>query len=208
MVSVVALPVYLDFPEDILVGLANGDFTRFGSVIRNSTSIVAHLPEVAGPPSEKVIEDVAGAVGKNGKAVLIGIGVTVCAIGGTLLWRRWRKGRAKPSSLASVSLFNDETVRYLAAMRDGTLSPERVDALILAIDSFVEESKVGDVTLEVSREESEAFLTVVTDYTRRFAEANSVPLDEIPEATSSGGGPIVDLRERLEAQKLIFQRAA
>ena len=78
------IQVFYEVPDDILFGLASGEMSRFGSVVRGATAIAAHLKEVQPPVAEdaSVIQKIATAA-RNPKVVGVAAGAAaVTVVGG------------------------------------------------------------------------------------------------------------------------------
>lgn len=210
-----------DIPEEILSKILSGEHKRFGSVVRNGRQIYTHLKEVSVPTEGVDIDELRSAAAaslKNPK-VLLGLGaafaVTATVVGGVAYWAGTKKAKAATdtpeaaSTPESVLEYNAALRAYLEAVQSGTIDSAVLERLDSALEAIQSESRDGDLTLDFSTEQSTALVSLVTDYTRKLAEANEVQFSEVPEApTTSDGNPIVDLRHRLEIQKRIIDDAA
>lgn len=204
------VPVAYDIPEDILAGLVSGALTRFGSVVRDRTGIIAHLKEVDLPAGDHAPAGAAIAAALKNPKVLIGLGVVVlAAAGGVAIWATKKKSLGQPGVPISVSEYNAALAAYLEAIQNGSLNVDVLDRLISALAAVKTDTDAGDITIEFSVGQSEALVNLVADYTRTLAEANSVDLgDPAAPTPSSTDNPIVDLRHWLELQKRTFDEAA
>ncbi|WP_044495327.1 hypothetical protein [Nesterenkonia massiliensis] len=209
-----------DIPEEILSKILSGEHKRFGSVVRNGRQIYTHLKEVSVPTEGVDIDELRSAAAaslKNPK-VLLGLGaavaVTVVTASGVAYWAGTKKAKVAntpevASTPRSVLEYNAALRAYLEAVQSGTIDSAVLERLDSALEALQSESRDGDLTLDFSTEQSTALVSLVTDYTRKLAEANEVQFGEVPEApTTSDGNPIVDLRYRLEIQKRIIDDAA
>lgn len=168
--------VWFEVPEPYGRQLAAGTATRFGSVVRSGSGIVAHLKEVS-PPTEAA-EDVLARALKVlwSKKALIVIGVVVLAVLGALLAMRatlrlLRRRRAKRAELAMA----DAQVAYLAAIKEQRMSPEAVSGLASALDEF--EARVIGAKLDVDGEppsELRELVQLASAYGTELALANNV----------------------------------
>ena len=206
-----AVQVALNYTPEVLAGVANGLLTVNGSVVRNMAGqIVAHLQEIKLPakPTFDVSRFAANLKDPKVLAVL-GIGILV-TIGVTALVAN----RQKPESESAptprgIVTYNDSLSAYLIAINTGNLSADVIDRMIASLDSLQSTIDSGEVAIDASAEQSASLLTVVREYTSKFAEANDFELGDIEEPTSdSPSDSIASLRSYLEIQKIIIDRAA
>lgn len=206
------VPIYVDIPDDILAGLVTGDLMRFGTVVRDSKEIIAHLPEVDRlPEADESLASTAHGSALGNEKLLIGLGIAAVAAAGTALtfYLIKRRRRSKSEIPTCVASYNASLVAYLAAVQDGTLDAGLVDRMISALEAVKEETDSGNMTIELSVQQSEALIGMFATYIRMLAEANSLEVGEILESTPPlEVSPIVDLRRYLEAQREIFRRSA
>lgn len=205
------VPVAYDIPEDILAGLVSGALTRFGSVVRDHTGIIAHLKEIDLSGSNDAPDgDVIAAALRNSK-VLVGLGVVVilAAAGGLAIWAAKKKSVDQPVVPSSVREYNAALAAYLEAIQDGSLNVDILYRVISALEAIETEVQAGEIKIEFTAGASEALVNLVAEYTRTFAEANSVDLNDRKDVSlHSPDSPIVDLRHWLEVQKGLFDEAA
>lgn len=87
--------VAYDVPEDMFAKLSTGELSRFGSVVRDSTRIVAHLKEATGASSDQVRDVVKCAGVLNDPRVLAGLGlVVVVPVAAVFIWSVAKKKSA------------------------------------------------------------------------------------------------------------------
>lgn len=215
------VPVAYDIPEDIHRNLLTGEWTRFGSVVRDGERIVTHLREVPLP-----VEDIgetesasAAAAFQKSSMTLLGLGiaavVAAAVVGGVAYWigTKRAKAAAETAEVASpppsVLEYNEALTAYLEAVQSGTIDSALLNRLDAALEAVQSELRDGELKLDFSIEQSTALVSLVIDYTRKLAEANAVQIDEHAEVPStSEGNPIVDMREWLAIQKRILDDAA
>lgn len=188
------IQVFYEVPPDLAVGLATGDMTRFGSVVRGSSQIVAHLKEVQAPrkPSEGAVQRLAAAARdpKVMMPVLVVSAATAVVGGGALLVV---KHQQRVDALVAA------LTEYLAAVRKGQLGPDDINRVLAALDDVPRFALRHDAFAPLVRE--------VVLITQKLAEANSY---ELPEAASDvkSGGSLVQLRSSLNSQLDIMRDAA
>lgn len=198
--------VWFEIPEPYGSQLAAGTATRFGSVVRNGSRIVAHLKEV--PPPAEVAEDVLGRALRVlwSKKALIVIGIVVLVVVGALLVLRTtlklvRRRRAKRAERA----VSNAQVAYLAAIRERRMTPEVVSGLASALDEL--EARVTGARLDVDGEppsDLRDLAQLACDYGTELALANNVTALRDP-SEDLAGLSTRQLIERLRAE-LAMQR--
>lgn len=196
-------------PPELEAGLQSGDLTRCGGVVRDSAGrIVKHLDELQPPAKhEDAVARLAAALRQRSFVTGL-VGAMAVAGGGAFVAVRRRRGAGAPEYVRDyeVSLRS-----YLEAVREGRLDEEAIDRLISALDAVVVRSDGhGDgIRLDFSTEQAEMLVDVVVGFTRQLAEANSIDLARLQDATPApGDGTVVDLRQHLVVQKKIFADAA
>lgn len=212
------VPVSVDVPPEIYAGLLTGKYTRIGSVVREGGKIVkhldeAHIPEQVSSSSEfrgvSLLKDVF-----TRKNVLIGIGVVaVTAAVGTLTYYTVKshldKKNAEIEIPKCVAEFNNSFCEYLDAIQSGKLDVNIVNRLISDLDEINENYSVGNIKIDFSTERLNSLMNLVSDYTQKFAGANSYEYNAL-EVTDiePEDGTLINLRHYLEIQKQVFERAA
>lgn len=187
------MQVVYEVPDEIMAGLISGDLTRFGSVVRGSTAILAHLKEVEGPALQlpsgvgpKVLALVkspaVAAIAAAGAVMAVGAGGVAYA-----LQRRQRRIEALTSALAA----------YLEAVRQGRLDAEAVEN--------VKNAALGLPRFGVRQQAFEPLVREVVAITRQFAELNAQQLPELEADVREGS--LEQLRASLEAQARIIREA-
>jgi hypothetical protein len=207
---VVIQQVTYDIPPDIWVGLKSGEFSRFGSVVRNRKEIITHLKEVSLPGASQEGEMRRIAAGLKHPKAIAAIGLGTVILGGLVIFAaRKRKQDPKPRMPNCVENYNASLGAYLEAVRSGNLDADIINRLISDLSTVKENSDSGNIAIDFSTEQSDTLVQIVVDYTRKLAEANSIELSDLPElAPDSEENVIIDLHRHLEVQKQIFDGAA
>lgn len=203
------IQVAYDVPDEIFAGLVTGDLTRFGSVVRDSKEIIAHLKEVSLPEPDQAADAAGLAAALKSPRVLIGLGVAVVVVAGAglAIWAANRKkAPAEIEPSRPVDEYNAALADYLESIKEGRLDAETLDRLIAAIDVIRQEAADGSLTIEFAPEQAEALIELVADYARRLAAANSVEVDEPDERVDAN--PVVVLHDWLKAQRDTLDSAA
>lgn len=211
----VLIQVTYDVPADIAAGLSTAALKRFGSVVRDRTGIIQHLKEV---DVSTFADDVpqlsaAAAMMRNNPRFVIGVGastITAFALGGLAVWAvTSKKHEQQPEVPATVAEYNRALADYLDAIQNGALAEGLLDRLIAALSTVEQEASTGSMAINITTEQAAVLASIVADYTRKLAIANSIEVgtDE-EELTASTDTPIVQLRSCLEVQKRAFDRAA
>lgn len=207
-------PINIYIPPDIEAGLAAGELTKNGSVVRwvLTKAIHAHLDEV---PLEDEVPDEAGTQGlsRNAKRVLtlvaVGAGIGLCS------WYLSRKYRAPRKDIphiiehraALTTEYRTALEAYLAAIKAGVLDQMIIHRLVSAIDALTALNDGVAVPLEISSDELLVLTKFVEDHSRKLAAANDLDLPT-PGSPPSSVDQLAELRRRLVAQRAIFDEAA
>jgi hypothetical protein len=210
-IPLVEIPVSFQVPPEIALGLASGEFIRFGGVVRDSAGhIVAHLKET-GSEITKSNLDVARAVKSRGGIVVGGVLLIVLVAGsGTALWlSRNRKAQTSKRVVSCVNSYNEALVGYLAAIQDQTLDGDVVNRLVSSLEDLVLiGEELGDRVVVTSAVLPE-LLEFVVGFTKTLAEANSMSPPELEIMDQSEPqAAVVEMRLCLLAQREILDRAA
>lgn len=207
--------VAFDIPADIAKGLAAGDLTRYGGIVRNGAGqIVKHLKEVPISPAEegalKQVAQKAMSLAKNKKELFILV-IGAILVGGGIY--RAVKGKEKKEAEEAqnnaVKSFNARLTNYLNALRNESLTLNEVSNLQSAISELETELGGSDLTIEIPGEQFTALLTAIIDYTSRLSEANDNALnsDDISAGDNEKSG-LKLLSNCLAVQRQIFEKAA
>ena len=205
--------VAYDIPAKIMAGLISGELSRFGSVVRNGSRIIAHLKEVPLPVKneefhlKRVAQNIQNA--KLPASVMV-ISLSAIAVGSLAIWAaRSAKRKNKAEIPECVRSYQASLKTYLKAINDGALNAGIVDRLIRDLDLIKSNVDNGTISVDLSTEQSSELASLVLDYTRKLTQANPFSPSELEELTpGSADSPIVDLRRYLERQRQLFNRAA
>lgn len=192
-------PVAFFIPPDIQLGLDAGKLVRYGGIVRNQLGhIVTHLKEVPVPSKDPAMAQRVVSLLKDRRVVtVIVLGTATGGVAAALAIRTQVQARKCARTL------NDSLVAYLKAARDGTLDEATVSRLITDLDAAESFSTNGQVAV------ASELVALVMDYTGKLAEANSVDVGELQEATPApDDATVIDLRRHLEVQRRIFAGAA
>lgn len=204
--------VTYDIPAAYVAGLASGEFSRFGSVVRDSNRIIGHLPEVTGRPDE--VADAARRLVKSmaSKKSLLIVAVVVAVfaalvIGFVAVRRRIRRKK----ELVAETRVQSASVAYLSAISSRAMEPGFVDRMLSAIDDIEQRLRAGAAGLDATPEpELVEFAGVVSGYTARLASENGVGV--LRPACESGehltaGELIETMRRDLTVQRELWAAA-
>lgn len=188
------IQVFYEVPDDILLGLANGEMSRFGSVVRGAAAITAHLKEVQPPVAEGagVVQKIA-ATARNPMVVGVAVGAAAVTVvgGGAYMLIRKREDR--------IGELTSSLGAYLEAVRLGRLEEQDVNLVLAAIKHL---PKFG-----LPEDRLEPLVREVFLITRQLAKANSRPIPEL-ETSQQRADTIQELRLALEMQRSIFRGVA
>lgn len=192
--SGVPIPVMLDSPPDIYVGIESGELVREGGVVRNAATgaIVKHLEEGSFSIKE-VVNSVAQRVwsSKEGKIAVVSlIGVAlggVVAAGEIVANKRSDQRRSETLNAALIA--------YLNAAETGEVTVEQIDALSSAIEAARGKGSSDSVLI------AEKVVSLVEGYTVALAQANKTIWR--PER-GVNVVPLVRLERSLSAQRCIL----
>lgn len=202
--------VNLYIPPEIQARIDTKELFRIGSVVRNVATgqVFKHLDEVTGPAKNQAERAVASLRGRLRNPWVI-VGVTaagVVVVGGAALIAARKRKRA---ILDCLKNFNASLRVYLETARQGQLDVGVVFQLISDLDAVQAISVDGVIAVDLSFEQWKTLISLVGDYTRKLAEANSIDLDNVlGDTADSENDSVVDLRRYLEAQRKIFARRA
>lgn len=210
--------VAFDIPADIAKGLAAGDLTRYGGIVRNGAGqIVKHLKEVPiNPAEEGVLKQAAQkamSLAKGKKEILIPvIAIAGAALVGRVIYSAVKgkeKKEAEEAQSNTVKNFNAQLTNYLNALRSESLTLDEVSNLQSAISELETELGGGDLTIEIPGEQFTTLITAIVDYTSRLAKANDNTLnsDDISVEDNEKSG-LKLLSNCLAVQRQIFEKAA
>lgn len=199
--------ITFEIPLEIQKGIDEGTLIRFGGVVRNQAGqIVKHLREI---PVSKVDSNAIGSkimgFAKRNKYFLIGtVIVTALTVGVTYVVVRNKKNEEVKIPKCVVD-FNEAFTEYVNSIRKGNVNEEKIEKVMIALEELKMNQENGNINITFSIENTNMLLSMVSNYTIKFAEANS---SEIPEADIDKENEINSLQHFLKIQKQIFERYA
>lgn len=210
------VPVNVDVPTEIYAGLLTGKYTRVGSVVREGGQIYKHLNEAFIPEQGCASGELrmAGALKDiaNRKNILIGFGV-VAVIAGAITYYRVKSRKNKKSTEIQMpkcaANFNSSFCTYLDAIQSGNLDKDIINRLISDLEEIKENYTDGNIKIDFLSDRLTTFMNLIFDYTKKFAEANSVESNELEAPVgATGDSTFANLQHYLEVQKQIFEKVA
>lgn len=185
------IQVFYEVPSDVALGLASGEMTRIGSVVRGASRFATHLKEIQAPKKapETLAKKAIGAV--RNPVVLVSITAATVAIGtGTYLSAQRQRRAEELAGTIAV---------YLRAVREGQLDEAVVQAVLSAADDLP--------LLGIRRRAFASLVREVSMITRQLAYANLYDAPALPDPRPKEGS-IDEMRMNLESQLQIIRNAA
>ena len=198
--------IAFDVPDDIYEGLMNGTLSNFGSVVRDSKGIVAHLKQADLPLQE--VKEGAKALVKNKKLMIVGgavLLVTGAVAGGVTIANSVKKKKAEKRTPLVIKEFNTAFGEYLDAINKSKLDDTVISNLISKIEALQSTTEQGEIEMDYSSDQVKAFIKLITNYTKQLAKANDYSVRNIKVKDKS---PILELNNCLNIQKDIFDKVA
>lgn len=198
--------IAFDVPDDIYEGLMNGTLSNFGSVVRDSKGIVAHLKQADLPLQE--VKEGAKALVKNKKLMIVGgavLLVTGAVAGGVTIANSVKKKKAEKRTPLVIKEFNTAFGEYLDAINKSKLDDTVISNLISKIEALQSATEQGEIEMDYSSDQVKAFIKLITNYTKQLAKANDYSVRNIKVKDKS---PILELNNCLNIQKNIFDKVA
>lgn len=198
--------IAFDVPDDIYEGLMNGTLSNFGSVVRDSKGIVAHLKQADLPLQE--VKEGAKALVKNKKLMIVGgavLLVTGAVAGGVTIANSVKKKKAEKRTPLVIKEFNTAFGDYLDAINKSRLDDTIISNLISKIEALQSATEQGEIEMDYSSDQVKAFIKLITNYTKQLAKANDYSVRNIKVKDKS---PILELNNCLNIQKDIFDKVA
>ena len=198
--------IAFDVPDDIYEGLMNGTLSNFGSVVRDSKGIVAHLKQADLPLQE--VKEGAKALVKNKKLMIVGgavLLVTGAVAGGVTIANSVKKKKAEKLTPLVIKEFNTAFGEYLDAIDKSKLDDTVISKLISKIEALQSATEQGEIEMDYSSDQVKAFIKLITNYTKQLAKANDYSVRNIKVKDKS---PILELNNCLNIQKDIFDKVA
>lgn len=206
------MQVTYDIPAAYAAGLASGEFRRFGSVVRDGSRIIGHLPEVvdgADDVAERVRQLLKATATKKGLLIVTAViaVVAVVVVGFVALRRKSQRKR----DLVTETRVQNASVAYLSAIRSRAMEPSVVDQMLSAIDDLEQRLRASGEGLDATPEpELVEFAGVVSGYTDRLASENGVGVLKVAGETRDGltaGELIAAMRRDLTVQRELWAAA-
>ena len=198
------VPIYLNIDEKTYEGVKNGALELCGMAKNIDTKRVAkHIPTVADAAKEgasKAIDFVREH--KKGTLLLGGVLIVGGAAAGTISYISHRKQRKLDEQ------FGEALQNYLDAARAGSLTLDKLNALIDAIDGIEKVSPNKPLNLNISASQFSDLIHCIFDFTLRMAEANNFDPKAINHPRYFKKKTADDLKYYLNMQKQIFEQAA
>ncbi len=197
--------VAFEIPAAIQKGIDKGIFFRFGGVIRDQAGhIVTHLKEVELPKpessSKKMLE-----FAKNNKYILIGTAIAT-AVAATITYVVVKNKKNEEIKVPKCIVdFNEAFMAYIDAIKNKTVSEDKIDAVMSALDEINKNQNEGKLDITFSVENASLLIDMVKSYTVSFAKANSFNLLE---SDCDDTNEIISLQRYLNIQKQIFAKCA
>ena len=204
------IQVQYEVPLNIYKGLALGELSRFGSVVRGKTGIIKHLKEVKNV--EKVSEPLSAQAIKyasKNKGVLIGVGIFIVAVGGVtyLSLKNNKEKKDLQKRLTQIALDHNIILnQYLEEIKNANLKLATIESFINDLELLEKTVASRQAEIDVSITELNKLKSLLRDYTMKLAETNLIKLDEVLLNQNENSNPVRGAINYLEAQKAIFQR--
>lgn len=197
-------------PPEIELGLLEGTFKLFGSVVREADTgrIYKHLTELV--PSPEKAEEALKSMKLDPKVVISVVAVAAVVGGGvTYLVKKRKDSIPVPVEDLPECITNfDGSLRaYIEAGRAGALDAQIVERLLEDLDAIKAFSDQGN-EVKISLDDLVPLFDMVIGHTSRLAEAYNVDVEDLDEEGDSEDGVVVSLRRHLEAQKAILVEAS
>lgn len=196
--------IAFEIPPEIQKGIDGGELIRVGGVIRNQAGhIKKFLDEVpiAKIDSKRKIMEFAK---KNKYFIIVTVIITAVTVGVTHVIVRNKKNK-EVNIPKCFSDFNEVFTEYVDSIRKGTVNEEKIDKVMMALEEIKMNQENESVNITFSIENANMLLSMVSNYTTKFAEANS---SEATEYDFDEQNEINSLQHYLKIQKQIFERCA
>lgn len=193
-------------PPEIQAGIDAGALLRFGGVVRDRAGhIVKHLEEVSIPEADNSAgESTIVQFAKKNKYFIIGTAIAAIAAGVIYVVVKNKKNKEERIPKC-VTDFNESFAEYVDSIKMGAVSEEKIDKVMTALEEIKRNQEKEAITITFSAENISLLLGMVRDYTMKFAEANSI---EIQEEDIKEHDEIDGLQHYLKIQKQIFEKCA
>lgn len=199
--------VAFSIPPEIQQGIDAGVLFRYGGVIRDAAGrIVTHLKEA--PPVEEIEKGATKLLefAKKNKFVVGTIILTaVTAVSGIVYLVVKDKSNKKVNVPECVADFNNAFVSYLDSIRSGAVSEDKIDCVLASLEVITKNEENGNISIDLSPENTSLLISMVRDFTIQFAAANAYSGQvEVPPNVSG----LTSLQHYLNIQKRVFAKCA
>ena len=183
-------------------GVMEGALELCGMVKDNNHRIRKHLPTVVDSAKCGAVKAI-DLVRAHKKELIVVGGIVVAGgiVAGTVSHFTQKEKRAAKKHLGA------SLQAYITAARDGELTVEIVDALIIDLDTVSKLYKDDSIPLNLSAKQISDLLSSIYDYTKRMADANSINANTIRSPKIFRKNTVNDLQKYLHIQKEILSAA-
>lgn len=201
-----------DVPPEIASNIAKGLYRRTGGVVRwavgaNKGQIVKHLKpvDVAGAEQARSVGGKLLQVAKQNKvATVVVLGAGVVATASVLIYRRVTH-REHPAIVQFRLAFDD----YLKSVREGNLQLVQITELRQAIATLKQFDGYREAVVQLTADDLEALVDIVSKYTEKLANDNNVELPDYNRKWPFGRqDKLTTLDGYLANQQTIFEKAS
>lgn len=195
--------VTLDIDDEIYKQVLAGALELCGMVKDNKHRIRKHLPAVVDSAKDGAAKAIDFVRANRKELIVIGGVVAVGgAVIGTVSYFTQREKRLAKKHLGEAFQ------AYIDAARNGVLTLEIVDSLIVNLDTVSKLYNDDSIPLNLSAKQITDLLFSIYDYTKRMAEANGEITSTIHAPKVFRKNTVVDLQNYLHIQKTILSQAA
>jgi hypothetical protein len=197
-----------DIPSEIGTKLINGEYKRFGGVVRHAVGhkkgqIVTHLK----PADIKETNSSRNILVRGIKIVKDSHRVSgfIC-IGATIISCLAISKKLKNKEPAEFKEYRFVLKCYLDAIRLGNLDLYLINNMLESIDKLKKYKDYSKFTVQLTIEDTENLVTMIHDYTIKLANDNIIEIEEFSSKETSC--PIDIFESLLKAQRKVFKEAA
>lgn len=197
--------------DEIMQGLNNGMFERFGGIIRYAKApkkgeIYKHLKPVDIKVEEKANE-LAQTVLDLAKTHPVGAIVTVATVStiviGGVAFLIIKKHVPK-----DIKNFRKELLNYVESIHKGQLTLEQIKSLLHSVEKLRLRKDFSDISIKLSFSQMFTIIQYLNEYTKKLLRDNAVAIDEDEYQPKESDNVIISLEKYLTTQKKVFESAA
>ena len=201
-------------PDEIVQGTLDGLYERFGGIIRYAKGskkgeIFKHLQPVDTKAEETTKElqpNVIGLANAHPVATItilaVSAVVSALAISGVAFWvKEIRIPR-------EIKNFRKKLTDYIEAIRNGHLTTEQIDSLLLSIEKLKLRKDFNEISIQLSVSQMFELIQCLNKYTNNLIRNNAVAIDEIEYCSTTSDNTVICLEKYLTIQKKVFESAA